>query len=103
MAAESAADRLAFLDTAGFGATVTVTDTGATFDAIFDKPFVPALQAGQGLDVESDAPELICRTADVTTNSLVEDTTLTIDGASYKVVSHRPDGTGMSRLLLADG
>lgn len=103
MGAESAADRAAFLDTEGFGVTVTVTDTGETFNAIFDKPYVPALQAGVGFDVESDAPELVCRTADVTANSLAEDTTLTIEGASYKVVSHRPDGTGMSRVLLADG
>lgn len=101
MPIESDADRLAFLDEDEFAVEVTVTATSATFSAIFDKPYLAV--SGAMVDLDADAPELVCRSSDVTSNSLAEGVALTIQGSSYVVVSVRPDGTGMTRVVLHDG
>lgn len=99
MAIESDADRLLFLSSDDFGVAATVG--ASTVYGIFDNPYF-AVQGGD-VDIESDAPEFLLRSSDVTAQSIAVGTTLTISSASYVVVSAQPNGTGMTRLVLRDG
>lgn len=102
MAVESAADRLAFLDTDEFGVEATYTPAGggasSTVKGIFDNTFIEA-DAEAEVNVQASVPVFTCRTADLTSGGVFNDQ-LVISGVTYKAKIIRPDGTGMTSLFL---
>ena len=95
MAVESAADRLALLDSDEYG--VAATYSGSTVYGIFDNDYFDGI-ADAGVPVESAQPRFLCRTADV--SSVAHDETILISGVTYTIVGIEPDGTGMTNLIL---
>lgn len=92
MAVESDTDRATLL--ADFGATVTIG--AATFTGIFRNAYIEiAGMAGVH-------PTVLARSSDISTNSIVIDSVLTIEGTNYKVKILQPDGTGFTLLVLED-
>lgn len=87
-------DLSAFMNTAEFASSVTLD--GVTVPAIFDAAF--ALGSVGAYGMASSQPTLTLPTASVPA-SLVGKTAV-VNGTSYQVVAHEPDGTGVSRLLL---
>lgn len=94
MAVETEADRLAMLRDFG----VTVTHSGGSFTAIFDRAF-ELLQFEGVAGVATTQPRLLARTSDV--SALARGTALTVDGVNFKLEEHQPDGTGFTLLLLS--
>lgn len=72
-----------------------VTLGGSTRQAIFDRAYQVA---EVGLGVASTQPALTCRTADVPVNPVGQ--TVVVSGTTWRIAEHRPDGTGVSVLLL---
>lgn len=68
------------------------------FWAIFDNGYLGVSAAD--LDVEERGPRLTCRTCDV--ESLRKDTSVTVNGADYRIARAEPDGTGMTTLILKE-
>lgn len=97
MAAEDAADRLAFFDTDDFGVTATIG--GQSVQGIFDNDYEP-IEFGDAV-VESSAPLFHCRSADLPTITLGT-TTCTVSAVAYVIVEEKTDGTGMTMLRLRD-
>lgn len=97
MAAESAADRLAFFDTDDFAVTATIG--GQSVAGIFDDDY-SAVEFGTAA-IESNAPVFHCRTVDLPAITLGT-TTCTISGTAYVIVENKPDGTGMTMLRLRE-
>lgn len=97
---ESDADRLATIQ--GLGGQLVRTDRG-NFCAILDSDFSSA-GFSDGARVNSESPQLTCRTSDVKRLQLDEGAELDtlVDGVAsrYSVREHQPDGTGMSVLVL---
>jgi hypothetical protein len=95
---ESADDLLDIVETLAGITTdnLTVTYSGGSFTAIFDRPYA-AVQPGD-IDLETRQPVLIARTADVA--ALAKGTVLTVQGDAYKLRHQEPDGTGLTRILL---
>lgn len=73
----------------------SVTIDGETVTAIFDEEYVTA---SAGLGLASTSPALVLPSASVPASP--EGKAVVVRGASYTVAEHRPDGTGMSLLLL---
>lgn len=95
MSIESDATRLAMLQAVG-GQTIRAAH--GTFVGVFGDDYVGI---GDGVaDVESSAPMVTCRTSDVTRLLIERGERLTIDDEYYTVVSHRPDGTGITILQV---
>lgn len=91
-----------FFNTDDFGVSATFTPrTGGASSAIkgiFDKEFV-AVGDGDGMEVAATDPVFQCKT------NLVPNArggTLVIDGVTYGIVTDKPDGTGVSMLVLED-
>jgi len=94
MPVETAADRLVYFNVNEFGEVVTKGSD--TFNGIlFD-------DTDEELEIEGTNSVLICRTDDVTTYSVVRGDTLTIGGVSFKVRENKPDGTGVTELVLEE-
>lgn len=98
MPVESAADRLAFLDTDEHG--VTATWGAASVPGIFDNEFTAIDGLGLPVAVDSAMPRFTCRTADV--DGITGGDPVTINGTGYTVRSVQPDGTGMTVLVLSE-
>ncbi len=81
---------------ADFGITVTKSDV-STFTAILVDEY--EAQTVYGLDVDSSAPVLTCKSTDVATLCDRGDT-VTINSIAYKVHSTQEDGTGVTVLVL---
>ncbi len=93
MALESAADRLAYLDT--FGESATYTPSGGdpkTIQVLYDAVYIEAL------DIESNTPLATARTADL--NGTIQTGTLVVAAGSFTILNHEPDSAGMSILIL---
>ncbi|WP_420406913.1 head-tail joining protein [Hoeflea sp.] len=100
MPAESAADRLGFLDADEFGVAASyVKDSGPAIEVagIFDAEH-QMLGIGDG-DIASVGPEFTCREADLPAGYGDGDE-ITVNGVSYFVRHSEPDGTGMVKLRL---
>ena len=96
MAIESDSDRLAVLQALGELATFQNSPAAPwTAYAVFDNEYVDAL------DVEGASPILTVRTIDI--SAVVRGTTVAPNGETYNVVGIRPDGTGFTTLILAEG
>lgn len=69
---------------------------GASVTGIFDRDSILAL----GGDVSATEPAFLVQSADVTARSIVAGTPITIGGQAYTVLDLRPDGTGLTVLML---
>lgn len=94
MPVETAADRLTFFNTEEFGVTATVG--AATFPGILDNEYVDTF------DVTGTVPVFICDSSSVTLNNITRGISITINSTVYTVRNIKPDGTGMSVLVLSD-
>ena len=72
----------------------TATLSGQAFPVLFDGPYQSAMA---GL-VETSAPQITCKSADVA--SAVQGTPITVGTTAYKVATVQPDGTGITTLVL---
>ena len=103
MAVESAADRLAFLDTDEFGmsATYDVADhLGiSTVQGIFDKEFREVVEAEFGVGVATHPAGFTMREADLPAGYGDGDE-LIVNAITYTIRAHELDGTGMVALRL---
>lgn len=80
-----------FLDPdAGFGVDATVD--GISVEGIFDAEYV------ESLEVEETAPALLCKTSLISTAAHGD--TVVIAGVNYTVKGIKPDGTGLTLLIL---
>ena len=99
MALESATDLAGFFDTSTHGSEVTYTPDGgsaSTINGILNNEF-ELVDVGE-TGVESSMPVLTCRTSDV--SSVAQGDTFVIDSTTYKSVIIRPDGTGITEIVL---
>lgn len=93
MAIESAADRLAYLET--FGESGTYTPSGGVPKSIQVLNDIVYIEA---LDVESNLPIAVARTADL--NGTIQTGELVVAAGTFTILNHEPDGTGMSIITL---
>ena len=89
-------DVLEMLNRDEFGASVSTLD-GIDIQGIFDAEYFE-VDAGGELGSESTQPAFICRTSDLPADP--RDLVLVTDGDSYTVITPKPDGTGVTALVL---
>lgn len=91
-----------FFNTDDFGVSATFTPRGggaaSTVKGIFDKEFI-AVGDGGPVDIAATDPVFQCKTTDIPN---ARGGTLVIDGVTYNIVVAKPDGTGVSMLVLED-
>lgn len=91
-----------FFNTNDFGVNATFTPrTGgasSTIKGIFDKEFVAVGDGGE-VEVASTDPVFQCKSSDITN---ARGGTLVISGVTYNIVVEKPDGTGVTMLVLED-
>lgn len=103
----SFADRVAAADRAGQsllgGESLTYTPPGGVASApltgMFDENYELAKGSAE-VGVETLGPAVFVRLADLPINPHVDDGTVTIRGANYRVIEDRPDGMGGVLLVL---
>ena len=101
MALESATDLANFFDTDTHGTSVTYTPAGgseSTINGILNNEFELVDVGDTG--VESSMPVLTCRTSDV--SSVAQGDSFVIDSTTYQSVIIRPDGTGITEIVLEE-
>ena len=102
MAVETAADRAIFVSADDFGVAASYTPAGgsaSTVNGIFDNEYF-ATDAGGEVAFALQQPMFHCRTADVP--SAAEGDAIRVSGVDYTVRNVRPDGTGMTMLMLEE-
>lgn len=72
---------------------ITVTLNGSQIVAIFDHEYVEAY------GIEGEAPVLTLQDEDIP-NGTGSGSAATVEGKAYRVVGIRPDGTGISQIVL---
>ena len=87
-------DLTPFIDTASFAVAATIG--GLPVNGIFDS--ATSFAAGYDGSVETLRPVFVCRTVDVA--GLAHGADAVINSVNYKVRGIRPDGTGMTLLIL---
>lgn len=100
MAVETAVEREIFVNVDDFGVSATITPVGgqaSVVSGIFDNDFIE-VDTGGNVGFALLQPRFLCRTANV--SSVTEDATLVTGGVTYKVKVVKPDGTGMTELIL---
>jgi hypothetical protein len=94
-------DLAAFFDTDAFAQTAVYTRLGYSsipIPVIFDSEYSVVQEIGEpGMGVPS--PQALCKTADVANASRGD--TLVVNGTTYYVQEVRPDGTGITTLILS--
>lgn len=96
MSVEDDTDRLLMLEDWGVTAS---TASGSSFTGIFDDKYLGVDVSGAL--VEADSPIFFCRSSDAA--SLNHGDSLTIGGVVYVVRTLKPDGAGMTAVVLSDG
>ena len=89
------------LDTNIFAKKGIYTSSGGStneVNCIFDNAFVPVEFLGEG-GVSSLCPQVLCKSSDLSSVSTGE--TIEIDDVTYYIVEVRPDGVGMTALILS--
>lgn len=89
-----AEDLTAFFDTNGFAVSAILA--GGSVAGIFDQAYALADVGLTGM--ASSSPTFTLATSDVPANPA--GASLVVNGATYTIVEHQPDGTGMSVLIL---
>jgi hypothetical protein len=74
---------------------VTATVGAASVSAIFDRAHI------QAMGIDATEPMALVKTADVTARSIARNTAIVIAGTTYYVQELRPDGTGLTTLVLS--
>lgn len=101
MGVEDAADLAAMFDDDDFGVTAEYTAAGAgiavEIKGIFDDDYNAALAPVEAL-VATSTPQIMCRTSDVP--DAAGGDSITIGATTFDVVEVRPDGTGITTLIL---
>lgn len=91
----------AFFDTDAFAQIAVYTHIGypaAQIPVIFDSEYSVVQEIGEpGMGVLT--PQALCKTADVANASRGD--TLVVNGTTYYVQEVRPDGTGITTLILS--
>ena len=87
-------DMSPFFNSAEFGLTVTLG--GVAVQAIFDNGF----SLGNVGDIGMSSTRLALTLATASVPPSPEGQTAVVNGVTYLVAGHEPDGTGVSRLLL---
>jgi len=94
-------DLVAFFDTDAFAQTAVYTHLGypaTQIPVIFDSEYSVVQEIGEpGMGVPT--PQALCKTADVENASRGD--TLVVNGTTYYVQEVRPDGTGITTLILS--
>lgn len=75
-------------------ANATATIGAASVDGVFDNDYLDPL------GMEASAPSFVAESADLT--GVVHGTTITIAGTAYTARNLRPDGTGLTRVVLEE-
>ncbi len=94
-----AEDLSAFFRDEDFGVSATLTPSSGserTIMGIFDAEYVAA-EAGGQVAISSNLPIFTCKTNDATNAA---DGTLVVGGETYQIIEVRPDGTGVTILIL---
>lgn len=100
MAVETAVERAIFLSTNDFGVSATYTPVGgqaSTISGIFDNDYIE-VDTGGNVGFAVLQPRFLCQTSSVSTAT--ENATLVISSTTYKVKIVKPDGVGMTELIL---
>lgn len=91
-----------FFNTDDFAVSAVFTPRGggnsSNIKGIFDKEFLSVGEQGE-IDVASTDPVFMCKTSDVTN---ARAGTLVIGSTTYNIVIDKPDGTGVTMLVLED-
>jgi hypothetical protein len=94
-------DLVAFFDTDAFAQTATYTRIGypsVSISVIFDSEYSVVegvVETGMGVP----APQALCKSSDVANASRGD--TLLVGGMTYYVLEVKPDGTGVTTLVLS--
>ena len=89
-------DLAAFFDVAGGFASSALYDGTTTITGIFDDAHE---LAALGMAMQAAAgPQFLCRAADVAADPVGK--SLVVNGITYSIAEHQPDGTGMTTLIL---
>ncbi len=75
---------------------MTATIGGSSFDVIFDDDY------DEDFAIEASDPQFLCVSADLTTAGGTHGSTVTISGTNYTIINLRPDGTGLTRVVLEE-
>lgn len=90
-----------FIDTNDFGVEAAFTPSGGsavTIKGIYDDDYV-AIDGEGMVQVSGSTPVFHCKTSDV---SNAYQGTLVVNSKTYEIVEVKPDGTGMTMLVLED-
>ena len=106
MAIESAADLASFFDTDEFGVTATVNgqSVAGLFMNNFEQQEVGSFN-DQSFMVNSNTPRFYAPSASITATGLTENSgtnVVVVNSVNYECVQIRPDGTGMTALILIE-
>ena len=103
MAIESTTDVASFFDVDEFGVLGAVNPVvGSNFNVngIFDNDHLE-LDVDAGIAVSTSEPQFVCATADVTgSNVALQGDVITIATIAYEITDVKPDGTGVTTLML---
>ena len=88
-------DLATFIDTDDFA--VSITYNSASIAGIFDDEY-KGVNPLTG-EIEATAPQVIVKISDV--SGIVHGSVLLINSTTYYVISIRPDGTGLTTLILS--
>lgn len=95
---ETSIDRQIFMADFGVSAQIRpVNGQKKTVMGIFDNDYIE-VDTGGNVGFAMLQPRFLCKTADVST--VTEDATINIANVTYKVKVVKPDGTGMTELIL---
>lgn len=90
------ADDLADIFNASEFAMDAATVGAATVYGLFENEYIDVL------DVAGTVPAFACRSSDVTANSIARGTSITINSTAYTVRNLKPNGSGITVLLLSN-
>lgn len=100
MGIETAVERAIFTNTDDFGVAATITPVNGQavkVKGIFDNDFIE-VDTGGNVGFALLQPRFLCKTSDV--SAVAEDAKVVISDLTYKVKIVKPDGTGMTELVL---
>jgi hypothetical protein len=87
-----------FFNVDEFAELATCADV-STIAVIFDRAHIEVLGLGGG--VGGTEPMALAKASDVAAKSLTRNSTLVVRGVTYYVTDLRPDGTGLTVLVLS--
>lgn len=89
-----------FFSTDDFAVVATYTPSGGqpkSINVIYDNDYVASLM--EGIEVENTSPAVLCKTSDIL--NVKHGDTLVVNSITYKIIEVKPDGTGITTLILS--